>query len=340
MVPIALNGSGRLLKASAWIRPAFILQPIFAYLVSLQICIAGVILEEKNNSTLADFLRSVYVSTRIDLGSESVRQMEISIRLLERFHGSLMRLNDLSEDLLRQFLTEYRKGHSAATVNSKRRQLLALWNCAWEEEYLSMPPRSRRIRRARESPNIPEAWNESEVGRIIHIAESMPGEVCDIAARDWWKSLILTLYDSGARRGAALAVRMVDISLGDAWIVFRSTKTKTPRWAPLNSETIAACAKIYDPCRLLLWPWPHSREWLDKTFRKILRASGVAYGRNRGGLFHKLRRTSATLVEMHGGDGAKHIGDTRKIFLAHYRDPRFFDRSNLNCLPRPHFQVF
>ena len=84
-----------------------------------------------------------------------------------------------------------------------------------------------------------------------------------------------------------------------------------------------------------MWPWPYSREALDKRLRKILKAAGVRHGRGQGGLLHKFRRTSGTLVEAAGGDGAKHIGNTRKVFESHYLDPRFVDRSQLNLLPRP-----
>lgn len=285
--------------------------------------------------TLRDFLKTVYVPSRLELGRDSVRQMEISIGRLEAWAGRTLTLADLDEDLLRQFLASYRADHSPATTNSKRCQLLALWRCAWEEEYLESPPRAGKIRRAKAEPNIVEAWSAEEVGRILDAAAQTPGAICGILASAWWESLIYVFYDTGERRGAMMKTAAADLSLAGGWIVFRQRKTKAPRWCPLSTEAIAACRAVYDPARPLMWPWPFTREWLDKSFKAILRRAGVAFGRDRGGCFHKLKRSSGTLVEANGGDGARHTGTTRTVFERHYRDPRFFGHHDLDRLPRP-----
>lgn len=295
-----------------------------------------VVICQVRSPDLETFLRSVYVPSRIDLGSDSIRQLAITIRVFQRWAGRVLTLDDLTEDLVRRFLCEYRQSHAAATTNSKRCQLLAIWRCAWDEGYLPQPPRAKRIRKARAAPAIPEAWTVEEVGRIFQAARQHAGRrIAGIPAADWWLSLLMVLYDTGERRGATLATSPSDVSLDDGWVVFRRTKTGLPRFCPIHAETVAAVRRIYDPCRSLLWPWPYSREALEKRVRKILRRAGVAYGRGRGGLLHKFRRTAGTLVEQAGGDGAAFIGDTRKIFEAHYKDPRFFDRSQLGRLPRP-----
>lgn len=290
---------------------------------------------------LREFLREVYIPSRLDLCPQAVRQMEISIRCLKRWAAERkaltpgpspgkgrgetppLTLADLSEDLLRQFLAAYRaQGRAASTVNSKRCQLLALWRSAWEEEYLPTPPRARKIRKARGFPLAPEAWTAAEVGRILAAVATIPGTTGGLPTAAWWSSLLLVLYDTGARKGEALATRQQDVSLTGAWIALASRKNGR-RICPLHAETVAAIRPIY-PLTLdsqpstLLWPWPFTREALDKRFRKILAAAGVAYGRGRGGLFHKLRRTSGTLVEAAGGDGARQIGDTRTVFERHY----------------------
>jgi integrase len=285
--------------------------------------------------TLADFLRTIYVPSRLELCAESIRQIEMSIRVFERWAGRQLSLADLSEDLIRQFLATYRQTHSAATTNSKRCQLLAIWRCAWEEDYLPAPPKARKIRKAKAIPTIPEAWSASQVGAILEATASVKGSIAGITAAWWWRSLLHVAYDTGERRSAMLATKVSDVTLAGPWIVFRRTKTKVPRWCPLSAEAPASCSRIYDPTRPLMWPWPFSREWLDKSLRSILKAAGVPYGRSSGGLFHKFRRTSGTLVESNGGDGAKHIGDTRAVFERHYRDPRFFLHADLNRLPRP-----
>jgi len=284
---------------------------------------------------LRDFLHSVYVPSRLEIAPESVRQIDISIRVCEQWAGRRLSLTDLDENLLRQFLAAYRAKHSPATTNSKRCQLLAIWRCAWEEEYLPAPPRARKIRKARAVPQIPEAWSAEEVGRILSATADLTGAIAGLPSSAWWESILNVAYDTGERRSAIMAAKVSDITLAGPWIVFRRTKTGAPRWCPLSKETSASCARIFDPGRPLMWPWPCSREWLDKSLRSILRAAGVTYGRGNGGTWHKFRRTSGTLVEANGGDGARHIGNTRKVFESHYADPRFFNRGNLDRLPRP-----
>ena len=74
---------------------------------------------------------------------------------------------------------------------------------------------------------------------------------------------------------------------------------------------------------------------MQEHFSRICKRAGVRYGRRYGGLFHKLRRTSGTLVEQAGADGSRHIGNTRAVFERRYRDPRFMSRVALELLPRP-----
>jgi integrase len=247
-----------------------------------------------------------------------------------------MSLPDFSEDLLRRFLCEYRRSHAAATTNSKRCQLIALWRAAWEEGLLPEPPRAKRIRKSRAASAIPEAWEAEEVGRILWAATETPGrDIAGIDAVVWWQSFLRVLYDTGERRKATLATEPSDVSLDGAWIIFRKTKTAVPRYCPLHPDTIVWLRRIYDPCSSRVWPWPYSREALDKRIHKILALAGVRHGKGKGGLLHKMRRTTGTLVEQAGGDGAKAIGDTRKVFLASYLDPRFLSRTQLARLPRP-----
>jgi integrase len=287
------------------------------------------------NQSLATFLASVYVPSRLDLSDGAIEQMRITIRLLERWAGRSLSVYDLTEDLVRRFLTDYCRHHAPATVNSKRCQILALWQLAYDEEILERPPRRKRIRRATDAPAVPESWTPKEVGRILESSEQDRNGIDGIPAGDWWRSLLLVLYDSGERRGAAVnGVEPDDLSLDGGWVVFRRTKTRRPRWSQLHPDTVEACRVVYDAERQFVWPWPFSREALEKRFRAILKRAGVRYGRGKGGLFHKLRRTSGTLVEAAGGDGAKHLGNTRSLFERHYCDPRFLP-SQLERLPRP-----
>jgi integrase len=186
---------------------------------------------------LSTFLLEVYVPSRIELAERSIQQMAISIRAFEKWAGRPLSLADLSEDLLRRFLSAYRKSHSPATTNSKRCQLLALWQCAFDEELLDRPPRRRKVRRCRDRTSVPEAWTPEEVGLVISSACEDTTPIAGIEAPIWWRSYLLALYDTGARRSAMLAVETADLDLDSAQIVLRNTKTGKHRWCKLAADT-------------------------------------------------------------------------------------------------------
>lgn len=283
--------------------------------------------------TLERFIHEHYVPSRLGIRPESVRQMEISVRLLDRWAGRQVNVSELSDQLIRSFLSDYLKTASAATVNAKRRQLLALWRAAADDGLVDRRP--GRIARAPENLAEPEAWTLDQVTAILRVAKDLPGRVGDLPAREWWPSLLLVVYDTGERIGAVRQTLTRDVLLDWPGVLFRTRKQHTHRWQPISDQAADACRSIWSDDRRLMWPWPKSREWLEHSFRRILTTAGVPHGRDRGGLFHKLRRTSGSLVEASGGDGARHLGNTRAVFERHYRDPRICGGGQLRYLPRP-----
>jgi len=280
-----------------------------------------------DNPTLSDFLRSVYVPSRLEISDGAVEQIEAAIAVAERWAGRPLRVDDLTEDMLRGFLSDYRASRAAATVNSKRRHLLSLWQCAWEEGLLPSPPKRRKIRTARAEPRIPEAWTAEEIGRILESASQEPQAA-------WWRSLILVAYDTGERIGAILATTPGDIDPDRGYIVFRRTKNGQPRWCPLAQDTLAECRRLLGAPRERLWHWPYRREALYRRFRRICERAGVPVGWGQGSLFQRLRRSTASLIAAAGGNPSAHIGNTEAVCRRHYLDPRF-QSNQLGLLPRP-----
>jgi integrase len=281
---------------------------------------------------LKGFLDSIYVPSRLEITPGAVRQIEVAIRQIEQFAGRPLSVYDLTEDLLRRFLAEFRGSHAAATTNSRRRDLLALWRCAFDEGIIDRPPRRGKIRRAKDAARIPEAWSPPQVASILEACRSDALPVGGLSGPAWWRSILLVLYDTGARLGECLAVESADLSITDCWVVFRTTKTRRERWAAIHEETARACEAIYNNRRPLVWPLGITRQQLDRRFRKILDRAGLPY--RPGVLFRRLRQTSGTLIEANGGDGARHLGNGRAVFERHYRDPRFMP-NQLGLLPRP-----
>ncbi len=129
--------------------------------------------------------------------------------MLERWAGRAVRVADLCDDLLRAFLADYLRQAKPATVNSKRRQLLALWRCAADEGYTAVRP--GKIRIAPEELSEPEAWSAEEFSRILSMAVAEPGSVAGCPAGLWWGSLLSVIYDTGERISAILRIRPADI---------------------------------------------------------------------------------------------------------------------------------
>jgi integrase len=268
----------------------------------------------------------------LEISAGAIRQIETAIRQIERFEGRPLSVYDLDEDLLRRFLADFRATHSPATTNSRRRDLLALWQCAFDESVIDRPPRRKKVRRAKDRPRIPEAWTPEQVAAILKASQADVIPIGGLPAPAWWRSLILTLYDTGGRLGEVLAVESADLDVESRRVILRRTKTGRERFALIHQDTAEAIRVIYDPSRLLVWPVHFTRAGLDRRFRRILARAGIPY--RPGVLFRTFRRTSGTLVEAAGGDGAKHLGNTRQVFERHYKDPRFFG-SDLERLPRP-----
>ncbi len=286
--------------------------------------------------TLNQFLHDIYVPSHLGIAATSINQVAIAVRLFDRWAGRQVTTEELDDPLLLKFLGDYfRQGHSPATVNAKRRMLLAVWRDAHRRGHCPRQP--THIPRLKEHLRLPEAWRVDEVARILAAARAVQGTVVDVPACRWWPSILLACFDSGGRIGAVRQVRPTDIRLDDHGMLLRAAtqKDKRDRWCSLHDQTIAACVLVYVASRDLMWPWPFSREWLDRSFKKILHRADVRYGRGKGGLWHKLRRTSGTLVEAAGGDGSRHLGNTRQVFEKHYHDPTISPTSQLDLLPRP-----
>ena len=288
---------------------------------------------------LRAFLETTYRQCRLGIDDSSIYQMQIAVRLFERWRKSPIDTHDLTPELLRAFLCDYAaSGKAAATVNGKRRFLLAIWQCACDEGQCGPDCHDiamRRVPRMPEPFRVPEAWHPDEFSRIVAQSRAEAGMVGELPANRWWPSLLLAKYYSGERIGAMLAIPMDNVLVSDRGMIVPAEcrKNHRERWCALGDSAIAAIAAILEPQRHLMWPWPMSREWLETRFKRILSRAGVRYGRKRGGLFNKIRRTSGSLIDAAGGDGSRHIGNGRAVFEKHYRDPRIADRSQVDLLP-------
>ncbi|MBN2579139.1 MAG: site-specific integrase [Pirellulales bacterium] len=262
-----------------------------------------------------------------------------SVRYLSNWSGtSPMPLEMLSESLLGRWLRHYAETHTPASVNNRRRHLLTLWRYAAEE--LSIIAMPRKIPKIQEPKKIPECWTLEECERIFAAAKQQTGWIGGIPAGQWWLSLLLVVYWTGERIGAVRHVRPEDYDVQRMALRIRpeNQKTRRERLFFLPPEIHQKIMVVYDTDREFLWPFDYHPTKLWLIFRRLLKCAGIEHDtRKPMNLFHRLRRTSGTLCEMNGGDGARHLGHSRAIFEKHYFSPGLAANWKLECVPVPAF---
>ncbi len=120
---------------------------------------------------------------------------------------------------------------------------------------------------------------------------------------DWWKALIATLWLSGMRIGAALALRWEDVDLDTGWIMSRARNNKSKKDQRVFIGKAAELLRKIKGFDSRVFPWDLDQTALYTHFGKLQRAAGIhlhcpaehehtdschVYG------FHDFRRSHAT----------------------------------------------
>jgi len=241
----------------------------------------------------------------------------------------------ITDVVMARFAAWHFQTTSPATVNKTLRHLRAVIRLAVRQKLLAEMPEMPHLP---EGTSEPEAYLHEEIVRIIQAAWAMPSpRIEGIDARDWWVSLLFTIYDSGGRIGAVIATQTADLSLDDGTILLRPEHQKQRRGQRLrlSEETIAACRPVWRADRIEMWPWPFRREALYRHFRKILVAADVATGVGTGCLFHRLRKSTASYLKAAGGNPTAQLGHSTTAVTARYLDPRICGESQAaDLIPR------
>lgn len=163
----------------------------------------------------------------------------------------------------------------------------------------------------------PASWTAEEIGKLIDACSYMR----DTDKRQWWQAIIAVGYYTGLATKDLWLLRRENIDASGIVRVERS-KTGSPIAMripePWLSRTLAVAGKQ------LVFGRPMSKEVFRVTFSRIVRKAGLR------GTFKVLRKSCGTSVEMrHPGSGHVALGNSRRIFEAHY-----FSRRHLHCDPR------
>jgi integrase/plasmid maintenance system antidote protein VapI len=278
--------------------------------------------------TLGDYFQNVYLRRR-ELRANSQYQYGVAIASVDRWSGGPVRLADLKDDLVNDWIAWLCKGTMApATARNRRRHLLTLWRAA-SEDHLAADQQHRL--RAINAPWIPpRAWTYEQVQQLLAAADRLKGY--HPAAR-WprdsrhplqmpraiiWGLLIRLAWDTGLRQGDIFALKASQLGSDG---VIEVVQSKTQRWlmTKVHPETLAAIRASFPPERETLAPYLLCAEHFRREFAALVKIAGIPKGS-----FKRLRKSSATDVERrYPGMGGSHLGhsSSRGIAQTNYLDP-------------------
>lgn len=261
-------------------------------------------------------------------GQGTATQYRRTLESLERWSGRTLCCHEFEVSWVNQYLAELDGSHLAKpTIRSRRIQLVALWNAAFDAGLCSERP--SKVRRVKIIQRPPEAWSHDEMELLLKSSAALTGRYClkDPATGEshrilksvYWRAFIRTLWDTGLRSGDALRISVGDIAAGG---IMQLSQGKTGRWhvCKFHDSTLATIAELKLPKRSRLLPWSKSGNYLREEFRDaIVKPTGLV------GSMKKIRKSSASDVELnHPGMGAVHLGHRLSASIAHnhYLDPR------------------
>jgi integrase len=239
-----------------------------------------------------------------------------------------------------RFLAWAGETRSPATCNKLRSYLRALLHFAQRQHLLSFDWLDD-ISRMPSPRRVPRAFLLCELEAMLEACRGLAGAVMqEIPAGLFWEALLLTLYDTGLRVSACLAIQRADVDMDAGWVLVHgeTQKQRADQLLGLSEQTVEALRRIWSPPRELLFPWTFSRTALRRRLLSILKRAGVAHGMAAGGrgLWQRFRRLTASELQAHGANPTAVLGHSSPLVTRAYLDPRICGTTRaVDCLPRP-----
>lgn len=284
---------------------------------------------------LADVL-AAYKLRHLGCAPRTWQQYEATLRRFDRYLLRPATVADLTEDTVVGFLSQVAQTDSPATVATKRAHLLALWQWAARRHLTAEWPDLPAVRPPR---RIPTAWSMEQLRSLLVACRGASGLVSGIPASLFWQALVLLLFDTGLRATAAWALRRAEVDLGERTVYVRAEtqKQKADQLVRFSPQTGTALSEIWEPPRLLLFPWDRSQRMRYIEYDRLLQRAGLPHGpRDK---FQRIRRTTATLGQQYGRaagfDPSRQLGHSSpEITRRHYLAPTI-EVQAADVLPRP-----
>ncbi len=218
--------------------------------------------------------------------------LKLLVRYLEDRHGrsaATFDFPDLAPNELLAFLAQLEtgRGNCAATRNARLAALhaFARYAAAHHPEHLELCQRILAIPAKRTDQRLVEHLDADELQALLRAPAATPS-----GRRDY--TLLLVLYNTGARVQEILDLRPCDLQLERPWQALLHGKGGKPRWCPLWRETVQAL-------QALLGETGRSPADSDPLFRNLrgqpLTRFGVRY------ILRKHARVAAGTVATLGG---------------------------------------
>ena len=252
-----------------------------------------------------DHALDLYVQQlRADGRSEhTVRQYQRHVRLLHRWLGGQVRVEDLTHEHLAQFLNADvarnrpdGRTKKATATNALRSSLRTFFAYAHAAGLTATNP-ARLVRRARCGSAPPRGLSREEQDRLLATLAQAQGES---AARD--HALFSTMLATGVRVGSMLGVNIEDIDLTRGEILLRVAKGDTPLVVFINAR-ITEILRRYIAGRVAGPLW-ESRHGVRLSSRQLTRRLWFWLARADCRRFspHSLRHSLAARIYAHTHD--------------------------------------
>lgn len=243
---------------------------------------------------------------------------------IARFSKHLGRLpadDDFSDAAFNGWLTaELKAGTlSRQSIAGYRKGILVLWRWAWKEGHLSQGPRNPKPVKA--PLPIPSGTSEDDVGRLLSAAAKLNGQFrrSKISKADYYRALVLLIWDSGIRLGDALRITWADLERGG--IVQK--KTGWPKYFRLRQPTLDALSAVRIEGEPRALGGAVSRRHALVGMKRLKESARLSVGGTKA-----IRKGAASAVERNNpGHASTFLGHrTRGLAEKHYLDPRIVNR--------------
>jgi excisionase family DNA binding protein len=250
----------------------------------------------------------------------TVEHYAYTINVFGEMLGRLATIADLTDDnvlALMRHVTD--QGRAAATANSYRKCVVALWAWLAKRRYVDYWP---AVPKLPEPKRVPRAWSQEELARLIQACRETPGTIGAVPSPHWWLAFHGVAWDTGARTGELLSLEWawLDTSRGILTVPAEKRKGKTKDAAyQLMEDTLKCLERIRTPHPLIFFGLGHKSSFWQR-YGRLLKRAGLP--NNRYTKPQKLRRSHASWLKLAGGDATASLGhSTDAVTRQSYLDP-------------------